>query len=96
MDSGTVTQVTKPKVQRAWNDYQRVNKTRKLHLCAMTGKVIPIGSSCWHYTGEFEGDFQSWYCTDEAKAFADTYDNGEGSWECQEIGEAMREKGLIS
>lgn len=78
-----------------WNGYKRITKTRKPHLCAMTGKKIPVGSSCWHYTGEYEGEFQSWYCTDQAYEFADKYDNGEGSWSCEEIGEAMREAGII-
>lgn len=78
-----------------WNGYTRIKKTRKPHQCAMTGKTIPAGSSCWHFTGEYDGEFQSWYCTDEAKAFADKYDNGEGSFECWEIGEAMREAGCL-
>ncbi|MFD0587614.1 hypothetical protein ACFQZE_06340 [Paenibacillus sp. GCM10027627] len=78
-----------------WNGYKRINKTRKPHRCAITGQTIPIGSSCWNFIGEFEGDFQNWHCTDQAKEYADKYDNGEGSWSCEEIGESMREGGLL-
>lgn len=87
-------------MSRDWNEFKRINKARKPHRCACTGKTIPIGSSCWHFVGEYESDFQSWYCTNEAKEFIDNnsallYNHGEG-FECQEVGEMMRERGLIA
>lgn len=78
----------------SWNQLKQITKTRNPHLCAGTGKVIPRGAMCWHYAGEFEGEFQSWYLSDEAKQFMDEhpelFDDPEGYY-CEEIGERMRE-----
>jgi hypothetical protein len=76
-----------------WNEFTRIHKSRKEHKCAATGKIIPIGSSCWHYVGHWEGDFQNWYMSDEAKEFMDAHPELQ-DWDgfsCYDIGEAMRE-----
>ncbi|RRJ62431.1 hypothetical protein EHV15_05300 [Paenibacillus oralis] len=77
-----------------WNELKKIAKTRRRHECAGTGKIIPEGSKCWHFVGEWEGEFQSWYLSEEAKQFMDAhpefFNNPEG-YECQEIGERMRE-----
>lgn len=81
------------------NEFRKIEKTRKEHKCACTGKIIPIGSSCWTFVGMFEGEFQSWYCTLEAKAFIDenysTLYNGLDGFYCSEVGDLMRQRGLI-
>lgn len=78
---------------RAWDDFQRITKTRKVHRCEITKQEIPIGSSCWRYVGMYDGDMQSWYCTDEAKTFVDKnqhYVDGDG-FTCEEMGGMMRD-----
>jgi hypothetical protein len=79
-----------------WNEFKRINKTRKPHRCACTGKTIPVGSTCWQYVGEWEDEFQSWYCSNEAKEFIDNNSALLYNYECQEVGEMMRERGLIA
>jgi hypothetical protein len=81
------------------NEWRRIKKTRKPHKCACTGLLIPVGSSCWRFVGMYEGDFQSWHCTDQAKDFINkNYDllcNGRDGYECQYVGELMREMGVL-
>ncbi|MNN93959.1 hypothetical protein D3C81_2125020 [compost metagenome] len=72
----------------------RVKKTRKDHRCSATGKSIPAGSSCWHYTGEYEGEFQNWYMSDEAVDFMDAHPklfNDPEGYECASVGELLDE-----
>ncbi|MGE6227568.1 hypothetical protein [Paenibacillus chitinolyticus] len=75
----------------AWNDWQRISKTRKQHKCEVTGESIPIGSACWKFTGVYEGEFQRWYCTDEAKQFWDKLPHDPDGYECSIVGDMMRE-----
>lgn len=90
--------VSQPKARRVWMDFNRISKTRKPHRCAITGKIIPVGSSCWQYIGEWEGEFQNWYCTNESKQFWD--DNPslvmDVDGDCSAVGEIMQERGLIA
>ncbi len=81
-----------------WNGFKQIKKTRKSHKCACTGKEILVGSSCWHYIGEWQGEFQSWYCSDEAKQFIDNNNALVYDWDefqCQDVGELMREVGVL-
>ncbi|WP_375104075.1 hypothetical protein ACDZ28_04110 [Paenibacillus sp. RS8] len=77
-----------------WNKLTRVNKTRKDHKCAATGRTIPSGSSCWNYRGEYEGEFQNWHMCDEAKEFMDANPslfNDPDGYECAYVGEMLDE-----
>lgn len=81
-----------------WNEFNKVKKTRVRHYCAMTGEEIPIGSSCWRYVGEWEGEFQSGYCTEKAKKFVDDNWSLIHNWngfECQDVGNLMQEMEVV-
>lgn len=78
-----------------WNDWTQIKKTQKPHMCAITGEPIPVESSCWKFVGEWDGDFQAWYCTNEAKEFMDSLPtDGEGH-SCGDVGEQMRERAMV-
>lgn len=70
-----------------WDDFRKIIKTRKNHICAITGDLIPVGSSCWQWVGHWDGEFQSWYACDEAKNYMDS--TGAHGY-CSDIGEEMR------
>lgn len=55
-----------------WNSRQ-INKTRKKHSCIFCQSIIPIGSSCRHETGTWEGEFFDYYLCNRCVKFIDEY-----------------------
>lgn len=56
-----------------WNSRQ-VDKTRKKHVCIFCQSTIPIGSSCRHETGTWEGEFNDYYLCNRCVKFIDKCD----------------------
>lgn len=51
-------------MQRTWNNFRYVKKSRKEHQCISCGRLTPPGSKVHNYVGEYEGDFQNWHLCD--------------------------------
>ena len=55
-----------------WNS-RNINKTRKEHMCIFCLSKIPIGSSCSHQSGMWEGEFNDYRLCNRCLKFIDEY-----------------------
>lgn len=57
-----------------WNS-RHVKKTQKTHKCAYCGSKIPVGSSCFHETGTYDGDFNDYRLCERCGRLINNYRN---------------------